>query len=245
MFKIIPTLNPDGVARGYYRLDTLGQNLNRFYVEPSKREQPTVWAAKIAITQLAVDYGALKFYIDFHAHASKKGVFIFGNAFTENERQADNITFPKLVAMNCLNFDMNECNFSEKIMAVKDRNGLSRDGSSRVALQRATGITHCYTLECNYHNGKRINTLAPKLIKSLGMIEEETPVSDPSSKMYANNSSPPFVQEMFEDVGQGVGLALLDHLGINPVSRIPLSCFRSVENVRDDIMNNLAKYSAG
>ena len=50
VFKIIPTLNPDGVARGYYRLDTLGQNLNRFYVEPSKRDQPTIWAAKIAIT---------------------------------------------------------------------------------------------------------------------------------------------------------------------------------------------------
>ena len=48
---------------------------------------------------------------------------MFGNHITEAEKQADNITFVKLIAMNCLNFDMNECNFSDKIMAVKDRNG--------------------------------------------------------------------------------------------------------------------------
>ena len=46
VFKVIPTLNPDGVSRGYYRLDSLGQNLNRFYNFPTKREQPTIWAAK-------------------------------------------------------------------------------------------------------------------------------------------------------------------------------------------------------
>jgi len=46
VFKIIPMLNPDGVARGYYRLDTLGQNLNRFYCNPCKKDQPTIWAAK-------------------------------------------------------------------------------------------------------------------------------------------------------------------------------------------------------
>lgn len=245
VFKIIPTLNPDGVSRGYYRLDTLGQNLNRLYSEPDKKMQPTIWAAKKAITQYATEYGSLQIYIDFHAHASKKGVFIFGNALPEPERQADNITLAKLIAMNCLNFDMNECNFSEKIMNIKDRSGLSREGSSRVALQRATGLTYCYTLECNYHNGKRINTLAPKLVKDRGCVEEETPVTDPNSKIYANTNSPAFTQEIFEDVGFAVAVALLDHQGVNPISRIPLSCFRSVENVRDDIKNNLAKYSAG
>lgn len=62
-------------------------------------------------------------YVDFHAHASKKSGFMFGNYLPEREKQADNITLAKLVAMNCLNFDMTECNFSDRIMSLKDRNG--------------------------------------------------------------------------------------------------------------------------
>lgn len=116
-------LNPDGVSRGYYRLDTMACNLNRMYLAPSKLDNPTIWAARKAVVQQAEQYKCLKMYIDFHAHASKRGGFMFGNHIPEPERQADNITFVKLIAMNCLNFDMNECNFSDKIMAIKDRNG--------------------------------------------------------------------------------------------------------------------------
>ena len=49
VFKVVPMLNPDGVYRGYYRLDTLAQNLNRYYINPDKEGQPTIWAVKKAI----------------------------------------------------------------------------------------------------------------------------------------------------------------------------------------------------
>ena len=35
VFKIVPALNPDGISRGYYRSDTLDQNLNRHYLAPT------------------------------------------------------------------------------------------------------------------------------------------------------------------------------------------------------------------
>jgi hypothetical protein len=86
VFKIIPVLNPDGVSRGYYRLDTNVQNLNRFYLDPDKNVQPTIWAAKKVVVQQAKEYDALKMYIDFHAHASKKGGFMFGNSLDDPEK---------------------------------------------------------------------------------------------------------------------------------------------------------------
>lgn len=147
--------------------------------------------------------------------------------------------------MNCLNFDMNECNFSDRIMSIKDRNGQSREGSSRVALAMATGITFCYTLEFNYHSGRRINTLAPKYIRATGNIEPETEVTDPNSKIYSQCASPAFTPQIWEDCGRAFGAALLDFVDDNPVSRIPLSCYRSVANVRTDIINNLQKYVEG
>ena len=79
VFKVIPCLNPDGVARGYWRFDTNGCNLNRQYEFPSLTRHPTIFAAKNSILR---DHKRrnLKMYIDFHAHMTKRGCFVYGNS---------------------------------------------------------------------------------------------------------------------------------------------------------------------
>ena len=71
--------------------------------------------------------------------------------------------FARLISLNSLNFDFKECSFSEKLMTVKDGgSGLSREGSGRVGIFKATGLINCYTLECHYQTGRIINMLTPK-----------------------------------------------------------------------------------
>jgi hypothetical protein len=99
--------------------------------------------------------------------------------------------FPRLIALNCLNFDFIECSFSEKMMNVKDKaDGLSREGSGRVAIYKATGNPLCYTLECNYATGRRINHLPAKLNSTTGEPEAEVPLTDAHSKIYGGGKAP-------------------------------------------------------
>eukprot|EP00347_Sterkiella_histriomuscorum_P018404 403345634 len=227
IFKVIPLLNPDGVYRGYFRLDTYNHNLNRFYLDPNPQFQPTIYAARQAVIQQQ-NYGNLHIYLDLHGHAVKKGCFIFGNAL-KGEDQAQNMVFAKLISLNCLNFDFAECSFAEKLMSVKDKGcGLSREGSGRVGIYKATGQVMCYTLECNFQTGRRINHLTPKINVETGEIEPEIPITDPNHKMYRENKTPNYTIEIFEDVGRAVCLALLDLIEKNPVSRLLSSQYKNV-----------------
>lgn len=103
VFKIVPMLNPDGIYRGYYRVDTKGQNLNRYYTDPKLDSQPSIYAVKKTIEQQH-ELGKLKFYIDFHAHAGRRGCYMLGNRLY-GQQQVDNVLFPKLISLNSTNFD--------------------------------------------------------------------------------------------------------------------------------------------
>ena len=192
--------------------------------------------------------GVLDVYVDLHAHATKKGCFMFGNSLT-GEQQLNAMLLPKLISMNSLNFDFQECSFADEMMTMKDKkDGLSREGCGRVAILKLTGLANCYTLECNYASGRRINALAPKFNKDTGQIEPETPITDYRSKHYMDcvgkkgevkkEGAPPYSIEIFEDIGKAFCISLLDLYKCNPISRIPHSIYRTLEGVKNDLITH-------
>ena len=82
-----------------------------------------------------------------------------------------NILYGRLISLNSLNFDIDNCFYDEKFMSCKDRNGLGREGCGRVAVFQWTGITYCYTIELGFGVGKKINYLAPKMNIKKGTID--------------------------------------------------------------------------
>ena len=72
-------------------------------------------------------------YLDFHSHPAKKSSYLYANALT-GEQQLYNLLYGKLISLNTLNFDIDNCYYDEKFMNCKDRNGLGREGCGRVAV---------------------------------------------------------------------------------------------------------------
>ncbi|XP_076629741.1 cytosolic carboxypeptidase-like protein 5 isoform X2 [Colletes latitarsis] len=341
VFKLIPMLNPDGVARGHYRMDTRGVNLNRVYLNPSIKDHPTIYAARnliryyhytyelpkedevsnagfengentltiidssctianivrdtttrllqqecallktnledmpqgmlfrivlfnmipkillfiyttlcegggeglcnnteendnsvelksdkntytaVGIGQLPKEDSGLYLYIDLHGHASKKGVFMYGNYFDNPEDTITCMLLPKLMSINNPNFHFTSCNFTERNMYIIDkRDGMSREGSGRVAVYKLTGLIHSYTLECNYNSGRLVNTIPARMRD--GVHKTISPIFVP----------PKYTPAVFEAVGAALGPSILDLTSNNPNSRLPNSQYRSLRGVK-------------
>ncbi|CAG5123176.1 unnamed protein product, partial [Candidula unifasciata] len=158
-------------------------------------------------------------YVDLHGHASKRGCFIYGNYFEDEDTQTvlliifdqvENMMFAKLVSLNTPHFDFTGCNFSERNMYTKDkRDGMSKEGSGRVAIYKATGLMRSYTLECNYNSGRAASYIPPAHGDG-GCVTPPPPVGYPTKYTPAH----------FEDVGKAVAIATLDLTETNPWSRV-------------------------
>lgn len=58
-------------------------------------------------------------YIDMHGHASKKGIFMYGNHFEDVEKSVECMLLPKVMSLNNHNFHFTACNFTERNMYLK------------------------------------------------------------------------------------------------------------------------------
>lgn len=107
------------------------------------------------------------------------------------------------------------------------RDGLSKEGSGRVAVYKSTGLIKSYTLESNYNMAKSVNILPPK-------------GKEVSCKIH-NLIPPKFTPAIFEEVGRALGPSLLDLTSSNPCSRIGNSEFRSLQGLRNSLKNEISR----
>ena len=222
VFKLIPMLNPDGVARGNYRADQFGLNLNRAYDMATMAKQPSIFAAMAVLRQLH-ERGQLWCYVDTHAHAGKRGCFLYGNRVLADQRH-DGPLYAHLCAMNARFVDTDQCVFYD---------GESRHaGSGREAVYAATKLPLVFTLECNYCDGKRVNDLGTiKHASAEAHATAQRCLSPPPAPFKAASRYSPSI---WREVGKGLALAALDWVGENPCSRVspPASIAKTLEALR-------------
>ena len=93
-----------------------------------------------------------------HAHPQKKGNFIYGNAFDNQDDQVQTQLFPKILSLNCIEFDYENSCFSKNHMTLKDKNeDLTKEGCGRVVFNRILGQVYAYTVECGYTCSNYLN----------------------------------------------------------------------------------------
>ena len=88
--------------------------------------------------------------------------------------------------------------------------------------------------------------MSAKLNTITGQTEPEIPITDARNKFYTEyngkdnkRSAPPYTIEVFEDIGRAFCIGVLDFYECNPITRLPLSVFKNLEGVKNDL---LARY---
>ena len=139
-----------------------------------------------------------------------------------------------------------DCNFSESNMVAKDiADGLSREGSSRVAMYKETLLPNCYTIEASFHGSRKLNVLPVKYNRSKDTTESEHALTNPQSKIYDGKPAV-YTPEIYEDMGrvcllitQAICNALLDYYDENSITRIPNTPYKTLEGIKADILKHI------
>ncbi|CAK9111017.1 unnamed protein product [Durusdinium trenchii] len=226
-FKLVPMLNPDGVACGHYRTNSLGLNLNRHYDKPSPHQHEGIWAAKRILSSWSKQ-GRLLFYLDLHGHASKRGCFLYANRMA-GPGQGWNSGFARLCQMNSPHFELEQCEFGDEVdKEIEGREGevlrsasskptgldsgnRGKRGSGRVAIHRDCRLCNAYTLECNYNKGRATRPIVPPK----GLLG-----ADPPAAELFTEEPVPYAQGVWAQVGEACVVSILDLFGHNCHSRM-------------------------
>ena len=154
VFKIIPMLNPDGVATGNHRCNLVGHDLNRQWTAPTREESPTIyhlkellkWQSLSSIDDMSrtrfLSHGVpsdrgVAMFCDFHAHSRSFNIFIYG---CESANHVDEKIFPYLLSAANTNFSYKDCNF--KIQGPKSK----KANCGRIVARKHCGVLNTYTV---------------------------------------------------------------------------------------------------
>ncbi|KAK2964823.1 putative Cytosolic carboxypeptidase Nna1 [Blattamonas nauphoetae] len=142
VFKVVPMLNPDGVILGNHRTNTAGYDLNRQWLNPSRRISPTIFATKQMVKKLQEERG-VDLYLDVHGHSRKKNIFIFGceSKDTSGLMTLQEKVFPRMLSKSSLTLSFNDCDFKVQ---------KSKETAARVVLWRECRIMNSFTMESSF-----------------------------------------------------------------------------------------------
>jgi len=190
-------------------------------VDGESPQTPPPFSSDIPLYKPQTESG-LFLYVDVHGHASKRGIFMYGNHFDEVETKVSTLLYPKLMSINSANFDFPACNFTARNMFLKDRHtGAGKEGSGRVSVYKATGLTYCYTLECNFNTGRHTNSV-PLSSRDCGRASPPPSYDHP----------PKYNPSIYEDCGRYMAISILDLTDSNPWTRLPCSSCKNVKGVK-------------